>query len=210
LLCVCAKPYTDDVRSAPPDPSKKSTASLNSDDSLKLTWTPRIDAASGALHFDYRIENPGAQDVWVLDLLLSFRVSAYALNPEETLVREEAAHPGRVLLTRGYVQAEKVLPQFELRPVARRLAAGAAVEGRGRASWPLRNHHPDEHEDEPLAHAAREAVLEVGVMPIQPELLTLTIAGGETASVPRPADASRFQRFIRSEAFPLSATPTPK
>jgi len=192
---------------------------MTADPSFVLSWMPRIDVSGGvsgevsggvsgaALVFEYRLENRGTQDVWALDVLMVFGVDGFAINAEETIVLEDAKQAGRVWLKRGSVQAVRSFPEIELRPVARRLGAGAAVEGRGRTPWPLRNHHPNEG-FWPLSHEAHEAVLEVGVLPGHCALEQLPLVGGGVATVPRPSDAFQFQQFVRATPFVLPGTPT--
>lgn len=174
--------------------------------SFLLTWTPRIDAAHATLAFDYQLENRGPDDVWVLDELMVFQGNGFGVDPEATVTLEDATQAGRVRLIRGYVPPVVTLPFIELRPTARRLAAGATVNGRGHTAWPLRNWHPNDGEW-PLRVPAREAVLEVGVLPAQYALDQLPLAGEGVAPVPRHADAFQSQAFISSAPLVLPTAP---
>jgi hypothetical protein len=164
-----------------------------------LSWSARIDTAGSALSFDYRLENRGTDAAWALDHLLVFRGQGFAVDEDAALVLEDPAQAGRVRLVRGHQPPVKADPQIELRPVARSLPRGTALEGHGRIPWPLRHWHPNDGEW-PLQAAARELVLEVGVLPARCTLESLPLEGGRTASVPRHADAFQFQLLVRATA----------
>jgi hypothetical protein len=172
---------------------------------LRLDWTLDLDAARGLLEVRYTLENHGPDPVHVLDEVLVLGAThGVASAPDAVMVSQSPDEPARVLFVRGYVQPSRDSVAYELLPGARLLAPGATCRGRATVGVPLAAWHPSEG-TWPLDTTPREALLQIGVMPLAGAVEPLVLADGRTVQVPRAADAYQHQRFVSSTPLPLPA-----